>query len=287
VDLLYYDETADVGVEILDAAQTVLSLSQQGYGYDTVGAGIFSNGTLYVHVFNDGAKPNSDYELELKDLGQMPEVTLNTDVSSGAAPLTVTFTATVDVLPPGTDPVDYVWDFDGDGVSDAQTEEATVSCDLRRARTYTPSVKVYLDNGTAGMDTASFSVTNTLTENEDNDDHLTAQPILSLTPIEGDLGPGPNATDGDFVDRYVITPPSSVTVTGTLTYSPYLYPMSLSVSTYDAVNDEFDVLASSDENTGEQVITYSFSAGVTYYISVYGVEDAPYDGNGYNLSFSI
>lgn len=85
-----------------------------------------------------------------------PFVKLTANPSNGQPPLTVAFN--VQAFAFGTTPIEYRYDFNGDGVVDERIPQSTTSYTYQASGTYSPSVNVLFQNGTTGGSSTVVSV---------------------------------------------------------------------------------------------------------------------------------
>ena len=97
-----------------------------------------------------------------------PQATLSVSRTSGAAPLAVTFGASV-VDPQGKAVQGYQWDPNGDGVFDAATTASSYSFTYASAGTYYPRVRVTMADGRSAEDVKTVVVSSTVSLALDTD----------------------------------------------------------------------------------------------------------------------
>ncbi|MEY7972884.1 ThuA domain-containing protein [Saccharomonospora xinjiangensis] len=133
------------------------------------------DGSLYVLDYGSGyfggAPDSAVYRIDYTKGNRTPQVSLSADVTSGPAPLRVTFD------PSGTtdadgDELTYAWDFDGDGQTDA-TDAGPVTHTYTEKRQYSAKLSVTDSTGLTGSAGVVVTVGNTA-------------PVVTLhTPADG------------------------------------------------------------------------------------------------------
>lgn len=175
--------------------------------------------------------PSNVVSFGAKDGNLNPVASLLADPTSGDAPLSVSFDASGSSDPDGangdiTDIVQFLWDFDGDGVVDDSTTSPTITHVYQQPGSFTATLGVFDD--AAGLGSASLAISVGQAGNLPPVAAISADPTSGQAPLavtfdasatSDDGGPGNLTFEWDLDDDgifEVITGPSPATFKGFL-----------------------------------------------------------------------
>ena len=244
--------------DIADGSYTVAPDTLAGYNWNPASKPVNVSGANVTNV---------DFTAVPIDPGnQPPTVTLSADVESGAAPLSVSFTANASDSDGFID--DYEWDLDADGIYNESGTElnrkgwATASWTYETVGSYHPKVRVTdNDNAIATDDILISAGSSGYSEVENNDSTSQANNIsFPLSNFTGHVGNG--GYDGDSKDYLKFSCSEGALLDGVLTFDDGSGKITISLR--DSADKEVAYF-----NYGGNTVnfTWGLKAG-TYYLRV-------------------
>jgi hypothetical protein len=224
-------------------------------------------GTYFLHCywFSGSTGLNADYTLEFRRLVS-PTVSLGAIPTSGAAPLSVGFTATAND-PDGTI-ARYEWDFGGDGNYEYNSGTAPTAVHVYNASgTHNATVKVTDNDGASSTSMVPITVTVTYDEVEPDDAFSDAQllPAADSDRFFGNIGAG-GPVDGDESDWYKFTGTAGQEIGTILTFDNN--GANLKLALYEL--DGSTLIMDSEYGTtdDDEFVMFTPAANGTYFLNV-------------------
>jgi len=221
-------------------------------------------GKYYIAVFNSGFEEFSDYEITAELIpGDPPVADFTADPIWGSPPLAVDFDASASYDPDGGPIVNYMWDYDGDGIYDEESPgDPTISHSYDDAGIYNATLKVIDEEG-AYTSASIRIIVGPFYETEDNDDSteadaLPAFPFYSDT-VTGNLGAGGYNGDNEDWFEFEITDPGEI-------YFYIEYNFNLANLQVEIFDSSLNQIYSSYMDGDYEEIDYWLDSPGTYYL---------------------